>query len=120
GGCACERRGWEWPFVHRLGNLDRLTLGTAAASANTVVFSPDGRWIASGSSKPHRGDDQGVPNLGAEVELWDRETGRKTRAFRGTKALINSVAFSPDGTRIAVGSGNYAEPRESQVTVWDA
>jgi hypothetical protein len=56
-----------------------------------VAFSPDGKTIASGG-RDH------------EVRLWDPETGRTVRRFRGHPESINCVAFSPDGKRLASGS----------------
>ena len=33
----------------------------------------------------------------ATAKLWDAETGRELRTFKGHGAGVNSVAFSPDG-----------------------
>jgi len=54
---------------------------------NSVVFSPDGRQVLSGS------DDK-------TIKLWDVNTGREIRTFSGHTDWIRSVAFSPDGNRI--------------------
>ncbi len=42
--------------------------------------------------------------------------------LRSHRTLLYSVAFSPDGARLAVGSGNFSgEPMaENVVHVWDA
>ena len=39
------------------------------------------------------------------VRLWDANTGRELRKFSGHTEGVIGVAFSPDGTRIASGSG---------------
>ena len=58
---------------------------------NSVVFSPDGKTIASG----------GRDNT---IHLWDVDTGQHVRALIGHKSNVNSVVFSPDGKTIASGS----------------
>ena len=73
-----------------------LGLGTLEAA----VYSPDGKYIATAGS------------LG--VFLWDAETGALLRTLIGHTRAINSVAFSPDGTRVLTGSTNKT------ATLWDA
>ena len=58
---------------------------------NSVAFSPDGRYVLSGS------DDK-------TLKLWDIETGREIRQFKGHTNYVLSVAFSPDGRTIVSGS----------------
>ncbi|PPQ89185.1 hypothetical protein CVT25_001153 [Psilocybe cyanescens] len=84
-------------------------------NVTSVVFSPDGRWIASGS------DDK-------TICLWNTSTGeleqnRHTEQtnvaptyyspFSGHTDCINSVAFSPDGRKIASGSS------DKTIRVWN-
>src|SRR5262249_41652878 len=73
-------------------------------------FSPDGRVIATGTGGPFAHAD-GVP----KVTLWDRRTGRRWLTLRGTERLIWSLAFSPDGTRLALGGASpEAEVRDAK------
>ena len=40
------------------------------------------------------------------IGIWDVESGRQLAAVRAHEGPIYSVAFSPDGTRIASGSAD--------------
>jgi WD40 repeat protein/serine/threonine protein kinase/tetratricopeptide (TPR) repeat protein len=101
-GCSPERRGWEWHYVKRRCHSERLNLEAGGASVNSIAFSPDGSRIATISSSPILGAMVGT-NLQRRVELWDRKTGRQEYKLEGQDPAGYSVAFSPDGSRIAIG-----------------
>jgi len=108
-GCPSERRGWEWHFVERLCNAERLTLDLGNTSVNTLAFSPDGTWAVSGS-----GAFLGLPVLqGAAVDVWDVSSGRRQSILPGATGTVISVAVSPDGKKIAAGCS------AGLVLVWD-
>ncbi|KAG8752022.1 POC1 centriolar protein A [Serendipita sp. 396] len=68
----------------------------------SVVFSPDGRWIVSGS-------------WDKTIRLWDAETGQSLgEPLRGHTRAVTSVGFSPDGRRIVSGSW------DETICLWDA
>ena len=113
-GCPTERRGWEWHYVNRQCHAERLTVETPAGLVHAVAFSPDGRLIATATGGPFS-----VGEGGPNVVLWDRETGQRQLALSNTNHHIWSLAFSPDGTKLAVGGRGF--PAGSpQVMVLDA
>ena len=67
------------------------TLTAHTSNIRTLAFSPNGRFLASGS------DDH-------SVMIWQVQTGRRLRLFTGHTNWVTSVAFSPDGKTLASAS----------------
>ena len=59
-------------------------------SADCLAFSPDGKWLASGS------DDR-------TVRLWDVERGTQRHVIHAHRTKVESIAFSPDGRTVVSG-----------------
>lgn len=82
-------RKWELPD----GAFLRLGKGVLGGSDRTVSFTPDGKHLAVASS------------IG--IWIYDVATARELTLLNGGRAtLIRSVAYSPDGTLVAAGTGN--------------
>ncbi|MCH8147747.1 MAG: hypothetical protein IH987_07095, partial [Planctomycetes bacterium] len=71
---------------------------------HAVSFSPDGRFLASGSAKKFFLSAQDEKQ---KVNIWDVGTGIEVGSLSGPMTEINSLAFSPDGTQLAAGVGSY-------------
>ena len=68
-------------------------------SINRVVWSPNGRGLASAS-------------FDHTVRLWDTVAGCATKTFEGHQLPVYGIAWSPDGSRLASGS------QDCTVRVW--
>jgi len=67
---------------------------------NVVVFSPDGKLVASAS-------------FDSTVRLWDPATGESCGVLQGHSDSVSAVVFSPDGKLVASASD------DSTVRLWD-
>ncbi len=100
------------------------TLKGHTSVVNSVVFSPDGKTIVSGSG--HWRGYEGKASAGEEIRLWNAYTGELIKTLKGHKDVVSSVAFSPDGNLIVSGdwydwdgylsSGTWT----GEIRVWDA
>ncbi|MEH1858604.1 MAG: AAA-like domain-containing protein [Nostoc sp.] len=91
----------DYPAYSPLSNLQRILSSTNIREQNrleghsdevfSVVFSPDGKTLASASRDK-------------TIKLWNRETGKEITTLRGHSDRVISVVFSPDGKTLASAS----------------
>lgn len=83
--------------------LHRAELGNPVLGyGSPLAFSRDVRFLAAG------GDDPAAP-----IRLWDLTTGKEALRLEGQRGNVTSLAFSPDGTKLASGM------RNGVALVWD-
>jgi WD40 repeat protein/serine/threonine protein kinase len=96
-----DRRGFEWYFWNRLGHSPAVHTFTGHTDGVLcVVFSPDGKHLASSSRDK-------------TIRVWDLESRELRFLLQGHKGSVYRVAFSPDGHWLASASGDHT------VKVWD-
>ncbi|MEG5050903.1 MULTISPECIES: WD40 domain-containing protein [unclassified Microcoleus] len=81
-------------------NLANSTFTKIFGSVRSVIFSPDGKLLATG-------DTDGI------VRLWEASSCREILTCKGHTNVVESVAFSPDGKILA--SASY----DKTIELWD-
>jgi WD40 repeat protein len=69
-----------------------------------VGFSPDGRTLLTTEGPVAAGSGEDPLNLG--LRLWDVNSGQQLHRFGGIRDKVLCAAFSPDGSKVAVGCGD--------------
>ncbi|MBL9149766.1 MAG: protein kinase [Phycisphaerae bacterium] len=89
-----ERRGsWEWRHLALAADTATKKLRAPMSAVYDVEFSPDGRFIVSGS-------------FDRTVRLWDSADGALRATLEGHERPVWGIAVSPDGTHVASGSAD--------------
>jgi WD40 repeat protein len=86
-------------------NLDTHRVIRNDTKARFISFSPDGKIIAVANAK--------VEGEDATIKLWDAQTHGLIKTIPAHKDWIQTIAFSPDGQRLASGS------RDKTIKIWD-
>lgn len=86
----------EQALRHALGATGGILLRGHDDALTVVAFSPDGRWLASGS---HAGT----------ARLWEltgQDPGARSITLKGQDSALNTLIFSPDGGWVATAGGD--------------
>jgi len=87
-------REWKTIKAHKGG------VESAICNGDCLVFSPDGKFILSGSWDKY-------------LKLFDINTGKLVQIFKGHSDQVRAVAFSPNGQRVLSGSN------DNTIKLWD-
>src|SRR5947207_182712 len=85
----------SWPVVDFPTKQTLHTWRGQRGGLAAMALSPDGKFLVAAGGGQHG------QAFGKDLELWDTSTGQKLRTAKGT---FSSVAFSPDGQTLAVGT----------------
>jgi WD40 repeat protein len=92
-----------------------LSLEGAAADVYSVAFSPDGRWLAAAVLDPD--SDWVAPG---KIRVWDAATGQRVYDLRGSQGIcFYSIAWTPDGKRLASTGRTNGRAKDPGVVIWD-
>jgi WD40 repeat protein/serine/threonine protein kinase/tetratricopeptide (TPR) repeat protein len=101
---------------------DLMTFRGHSSMVGAIAWSPDGRLLASGDGLrpdvPVKGKPNTTKRIGSpagSINLWDAVTGQLLLSLRGHKRPIHSLAFSPNGERLASAGGE-----DRTASIWDA
>ena len=104
GFCSCE---------DPVENIEKLikeskTLDEHSDCVNSVCWSPDGRYLASGS----------VDN---DIIIWNVNNGERVRILEGHSYSVFSISWSPNGKYLASSSEGFYHDgiEESDIFLWD-
>jgi len=139
---STTERAWRWVNRNRMisglitGTIAAILIGSAASLwfgiaarvaeskaiatlARSDYFLAVARWdqnrVAAAREQLERIP---VEHRNFEWGLAAREFEESDVTLKGHEGSVNSVSFSPDGTRIASGAGEYSKPGE--IKLWDA
>jgi WD40 repeat protein len=104
GGGAVKGREWVHDDAIRLWTEAGEQCGKFGEDlffVNALAFSPDGKFLLSGSTN---NAPKAPVNDGSCLRLWEVGSGREARRFGHHSSAVQTIGFSPDGKYVVAGS----------------
>jgi WD40 repeat protein/serine/threonine protein kinase len=101
------------------GGREPSTIADHLEGFASLAYSPDGRMLATGGGDPveviqfPRGKGDRPESDDRTIRLWDPTTGQEIRSLRKHVGSVHSLAFNPDGTRLASAGSDRV------IRIWD-
>jgi len=104
-------------FAINIDNSDQirelLTLGGPTGSARSVAWSPDGTMLAAVSGGGGKTGCLGGGCKNIALHIWDIANQKGITNYAEFEGIVDDLAWSPDGKRLAISSWDYL------VHIWD-
>ena len=84
--CPPKFRGWEWGYVSRLAQADRIVFAGHHGPLASAAYSPNGTKVVTAGAD-------------GTAKIWDARTGAALRSLTDHGPFY-AAAFSPDGSRV--------------------
>jgi WD40 repeat protein len=91
------------------------TLAWHTAPMWTIDYSPNGQQLAGGTGMVRKEDGRYY----GQVIIWDMSKGEIDATLTAHSAPVWSVAFSPNGEKLAAGCGLDPEDKSYEIIIWD-
>ena len=100
GACPPDLRCFTWGVLHEQCKRYRLMLSGHLSFVTAVVYSPDGKLLATGDGE-------------GQIKLWSAETGQVQSTWHEHTGRVTGLAFSADGELLA------SAGEDGNVHIWD-
>jgi WD40 repeat protein/serine/threonine protein kinase len=100
-------RGWDVTTSEKVLNKPVRLVRHSEYPLRYLALSPDGRFCAGPDPKDR-----------TTLVVWDVATGERLRTLTGHRTGVRSVAFSPDGQRLACATGVYRGAEPHELVLW--
>lgn len=113
--CPSRYRNWEWGRLEYLCNLDLYSAYDDGSPIQSFAFGPDGAEVA-------------CSKYNGTIQLRNSKNAQVIRTWSSNGHGGASIAISPDGKTLAVGSGNKpfrpeshptTSPSDTSIELWD-
>lgn len=106
---------WSLPTGKEAARLSLSDEHGPAMCVSRIHFSPDGKWLVTGSLMAPGEEKQGLTGQDHRAYVWDANSGGLRMSLEGHSNFVYSAACSADGKRIITASRDRSIDRKSVV-----